>query len=79
MYLQILGLGILGKKKQNKTTGLGDFKVPDKFDILWNTASHSYFAKLWVEMYVISENSTYVIGILCSLVVVNTQTSEVFS
>lgn len=30
-------------------------------------------------MYVISENSTYVIGILCSLVVVNTQTSEVFS
>ena len=25
-------------EKQNKTTGLDDFKVPDKFDILWNTA-----------------------------------------
>ena len=25
-------------EKQNKITGLDDFKVPDKFDILWNTA-----------------------------------------
>lgn len=31
-----------------------------------------------MEIYVISENSTYVIGILCGLVAVNTQTSEVF-